>query len=129
MNWLTITTTLIAAIAPSVVSIVTIYHQTKINKQNNEFQLRLKYLDYYVMQKDLAISSYLDCLFKYLDNQSQANLTNYQIAMSKVCIYVSEKSYNEIDKINYFIKNNNVNDVNIEILIDVLNKETQQYKY
>ena len=139
MNWLTITTTLIAAIAPSIVSIVSICVQEKnnktnnelqleINKLNNEHQLKLKQFELYDSPKNSFINCYLDNLIQYFNNPSSENFINYQFSMAKSSMYVSAKIYSEIDHINDAIENNKIDEVkNIHFysLLDAINADAK----
>lgn len=139
MNWLTITTTLIAAIAPSVVSIVTLCLQQRtnkknnelqleINKLNNEHQLKLKQFELYKSPKNSSINCYLDNLIQYLNNPSSENFINYQFSMAKASMYVSAKIYSEIDDINTAIQNNKIDDVKksyFSSLLDAINADAK----
>lgn len=122
MNWLTITTTLLAAILPSIVSIATTISQSKINKQNNDFQLELNKqnndlkekmyrLEHYYSKQDDYMGSYLYSLINYLNIPNESNLLKYKSAMAKVYMYVPYKTYSQIEEINYFVDNNDFNKV------------------
>ena len=133
---------LVASIVPSVVSIITIcvqYYISKNNnerllksdKLNNENQLNLKRLDYYYSEKVLAINTYIDCLFKYLNDKSKENLFYYQIAKAKACMYLSSSACDQAEIINFKISKNQINDfydTDLEFLIDELRKDSQQNK-
>ena len=104
MNWLTITTTLLAALLPSVVSIIVTINQSKINKENNSFQLELNKqnndlkekmfrLEFYYSKQDTYITAYLDSLTAYLIIPSEENLIKYKSALTKVLMYISPKAH------------------------------------
>ena len=142
MDWVTVITTLIAAIAPTVISIANSMHQTKINTQNNEhqlklneqsnsFQLKSKKLENYYLDRTNSINNYLESLITYLHDQSQENFINYQLAMSKICMYVSSSIYNNILDIHYLIQKSEFDKIineYLELLLDELNKEVKQYQ-
>lgn len=134
MNWLTIITTLIAAIAPSIVSIYVSNNQLKINEQNNlhqlnlnsqnnEHQLNLKKLEYFEKVKINSLNDYFDKLATYLNNPTPSNLSSYQAAMSKVSLYVSKKVYLKISDINSSISEGKIDEVDLDYLLTLLNKE------
>lgn len=141
MNWLTIVTTLIAAIAPSVVSIVTTIVQSSINKQNNEhqlnlneqsynFQLETKKFENYYLQKTESLNKYIDSLITYVYSPSEENLITYKLNMSKVCLYVSPQIYNDILDINSYLEEKKFDTVKndmLRFLLDNLNREAKQY--
>ena len=132
MDWLNFSTTLAAVIVPSVVSIVSICCQLKTNRENNKLQLEInrlnnnheleiRQLDFIFNQKNVHLSSYIDCLVKYLNSQTNENLENYQISLCKISMYVSSKVFDEIIEIDNFIKNGNFEDAKYYLLNDFLN--------
>lgn len=141
MDWLTIITTLVAAFAPTIVSVANSISQFKINAQNNEhqiklneqsnnFQLKSKKLENYYLDKTNSINKYLECLIAYLYEQSQENLINYQLAMPRTCMYVSPSIYETILDIHYHIQKSEFDKIKndeLEFLLDELNKEVKQY--
>ena len=141
MNWLTIVTTLIAAIAPSIVSIVTVRYQSKnnqqnndcqlqLNKTNNEHQLKLNQLEYYSSEKCTAVSNYLDDLTYYLKYRSDGCFTKYKISMTKACMYVSKSVYGCIRDIDVALEDNHFDDVQtylLDELLETLNSEVPKY--
>lgn len=142
MDWYALITTLIATIAPSVVSIFSLRYQKEtniennklqleINRLNNEHQLAVNNLEFINTQKNLCLSSYLDCLVSYLENPNATNLLHYQSSMSKACMYVSNNIYDEIDSINTAIKNqefDKIKDYYFSCLLDAINSDTKQNK-
>lgn len=141
INWLTITTTLIAAIAPSVISFFTIIYQVKINRDNNkqqlelnkqshDYQLKQKQLEIYNTIKTTVINDYLDNLNNYIFNPTDKNFINYQIAMSKTCMYTSKKNYETISIIDSLIKAKQFDTIKnsyLACLFNDLNIEAHQY--
>ena len=142
MNWFSFILSLVAAIVPSVVSIVTVYLQFKNNKDNNnrlleadkinnENKIKLKHLDYYYSEKSSIVGKYLENLINYLNNPSENNLLNYQISMAKASMYVSKKVYEEIEFIDQLINDNKLKTVKDNCLTDLVSSlctENQQYK-
>ena len=140
MDWLTITTTLVAAIAPSVISIVSLCLQQKTTKENNELQLKisnlnnehqlkLKDLDFIQSQRTNAINSYLDSLVQCIYNPTQDNLMLYQSAMAKVALYVSPEVYEEVDSINTHIQSENYSGIQkffFTRLVDAINADAEK---
>ena len=144
MDKLTIVTTLIAAIAPSVVAIINAIvnnlSQLNMNKQNNDFQLQLsqqnnnhqiqqKQLEHFYSQKTVAINDYIDNLSKYLHNENSETLLNYKLSLSKICTYVSKDIYSSIKLIDFNIEQKQLDlaNSNFENLLNQLNIEAQQY--
>ena len=144
MDKLTIVTTLIAAIVPSVVAIINAIvnnlSQLNMNKQNNDFQLQFsqqnnnhqiqqKQLEHYYSQKTIAINDYIDSLSKYLHNKNSKTLLNYKLSLSKICTYVSKDIYSSIKHIDYDIEQKafDLAQSNFEHLLNELNREAQQY--
>lgn len=141
MDWLTVTTTLAAAFVPSIVSITNSIcqfkinaqnneHQLKLNEQSNNFQLKSKKIENYYLDKTNSISKYLEYLIIYLHDQSQENFLNYQLAMSKICMYVSSDIYENILDIHHQIQKSEFDKIKkdgLEFLLDELNKEVKQY--
>lgn len=132
MDWFAPITALATVIVPSVVSIVSICCQAKTNKENNNLQLEInklnnnheleiKQLDFIYNQKNVHLSSYIDCLVKYLNSQTDENLENYQISLCKISMYVSSKVFDEIIEIDNLIKNANFEDAKYYLLHDFLN--------
>lgn len=129
MTWLTIVTTLTAAIAPSIVSIVANIVQYKINKQNNEFQLKQKEIDTFYSHRNIAINNYLDSLSNYINISSKENLSAYQSTYCKVSIYVSQRVFDHINTINDCINKQHFEEIPslLYILSDILNSESQTF--
>ena len=142
MNWLTITTTLLAALLPSAVSIVVTIHQSKINNENNKFQLELNKqnndlkekmyrLEHYYSKQDVYMSSYLDSLAEYLIEPTENKLLKYKSSMAKAYMYVPFKTYVQIEEIDEYINRNNfdkVKELLSEGFYSELTKELHQNK-
>lgn len=141
MDWLTITVTLIAALAPSVVSIITVRIQAQNNKENNDYQiqinnsnheheLQLKQLEIYSSEKSIAISNYFDDLTCYLKSRSDEHFLKYKNSMIKACLYVSKPVYECINTIDVLIQRKDFDDVQnyiIDELLPTLNSEVPKY--
>ena len=142
MEWLTAITTLVAAFAPALITISSNKHQEKLNeqnnncqlelnKQNNNYQLQLRQLDYNYSKKSSAVDSYLESLNKFLKDQSEENLVNYQTAFISVSMYVSKKVYNCMCDIDVYIKQNDFKTAKLLSLTELseqLNFEAHQYE-
>lgn len=131
MNWLTIVTTLLAAILPSAISLITLHYNFKINKQNNEYQLKLKEKEFLYQQRNQALNSYADCLNTYLYYPSDKTKFDYLASILKVSLYVSPEVYYEIDSINKFINQNQLDtarEIEVDYLAKKLNEETHNNK-
>ena len=129
MNWLTITTTLIAAIAPTVVAIVSNVLQYKSNEQNHNFQLKQKELENYYSQKTTAMNNYFDALATYINVRNEQNLSAYQSAYCKMSMYCSKKVYKKLSEINFDIEEQHLARINdrLDSLSEILNAECQTF--
>lgn len=101
-----------AVISPIVTTIINNRHQKVLNQQNNELQLKLKYLESSFPLKSLALDNYLNSLSKYLTNPSKQNLSDYKISMTKVHLYVGKNVINAIENIDQAIDSNQFEDIN-----------------
>lgn len=101
-----------AVISPIVTTIINNRHQKVLNQQNNELQLKLKYLESSFPLKSLALDNYLNSLSKYLTNPSKQNLSDYKISMTKVHLYVGKNVINAIENIDHAIDSNQFEDIN-----------------
>lgn len=132
---------ILSTLITGVVSIFTVYVQSKTNednnkrlleieKLNNENQLKLKRLDYYYSEKSSVIFKYLDDLFDYLNNPSPLALKKYQSSTYKVCMFVSGDAYTHIEYINNYINDGDFKNAkhHVEFLMGALSSDSKQYK-
>lgn len=142
MNIITVITTLIAAIGPTAIAIINSFKQSeqnqqnnnymlKLNSQNNTHQLQLQKLEHYYTEKTSAINNYLENLSLYINNPNDKNFEKYQLAMFKVCLYISKDLYNSVKFIHSCLKKSeNMQETKHlieEELIKKLNNEAQNY--
>ena len=113
MNWeilsyiFAIALTFSAVVSPIITAKINNKHQLEINKQNNEFQIKLKDLELNFPARDKAFDIYLECLSKYLNHPSSSNLYNYQVSMAKASMYSSKNVRGSLETIDYFINEKN----------------------